>query len=92
MGFWKNIKEIFWPPKEIDHTEYEKKFQIWAFGTQKELSHLEKIKFWNALHSNEMMLFPDSPILHIEMMYELYDKHLEELEIGSNLYKAKNEI
>jgi len=96
MGFWKNIKEIFFPhtikPCHLD--EYEKKFHLWAYGTSHELCDDVKKIYWNALHG-DLFLFSSSIAYEDEQkekMYHHFDLHLEQLYVESNLYKARNEI
>jgi hypothetical protein len=94
MNFLKKIKQLFIPPKEENHTdEYDKRFHLWAYGTSHKLACKEKMKYWNLLHGEELMLSPSGSIEHdIIRMHDLFDKHLVKLDVEANLYKARNEI
>lgn len=83
MGFWKNIKEIFWSSSPVDHDEeYQRKFHIWAFGSNKRLSQLEMIRNWNCIHGDKMILGGECD-LDAEMrecLYDIYDDHLNKIQ------------
>jgi len=76
------------------HTDdYEKRFYIWAYGTSHKLSYIEKMKYWNILHGESLMLFPGGSVIKdMEKMYDLFDIHLEKLDVEAKLYRTKNEI
>lgn len=82
MGFWKNIKDIFWmSDRNHEDAEYEERFYRWAFGSSKRLSRSEMIRNWNAIHGDRMILGVDCyPTDHDiqEKLMDLYDLHLDQ--------------
>lgn len=89
MGFWKIIKEIFWPISRSDLDDYyEESFRLWAFGNKKKLSNSDAVRCWNAIHSDLMTIQLNGLINEdLEKMKSFYDKHLEQVEAEMKLIK-----
>lgn len=83
MGFWKIIKEIFWPISRSDLDDYyEESFRLWAFGNKRKLTNAEALKCWNALHG-DLITYSSSLVIltndDIAKMKNIYDDHLQKI-------------
>ena len=92
MGLWHNLKQIFWPDIAKHADDYEARFHIWAYGTKHRICYLEKMKFWNALHGDKLILYSAGLVMvDIEKMYDLFDAHLYEIETANHKIRCKND-
>ena len=90
MGFWSNLKEIFLGKNEPHTDAYDERFYAWAFGTKHHLSNEAKVKCWNGIHGDKMILIQDENMLsRLDEMQDHFDKYLAEIEKSEKILGEK---